>query len=82
MGEPGIFAATPLVLVALGYQTVVVAFASYIAWFWFIAHYPASRVSSFIFLTPVFGVIAGALILDEAITPGLLVALALIAAVW
>jgi drug/metabolite transporter (DMT)-like permease len=79
-GERGMFAITPTVVVALAYQTVVVAFVSYVAWFWYIAHYPASRVSSFVFLTPVFGVIAGALILREPITPGLIAALALVAA--
>jgi drug/metabolite transporter (DMT)-like permease len=78
-GERGIFGATPLVLLALAYQTVVVAFASYVAWFWFIKHYPASRVSSFVFLTPVFGVIAGAWLLDEPVTARLLIALVLIA---
>jgi drug/metabolite transporter (DMT)-like permease len=79
LGEPGLFAVTPLVLGALAYQTIVVAFISYVAWFWYIAHYPASRVASFVFLTPVFGVIAGALILREPISPGLMAALALIA---
>jgi len=78
-GEPGVVAMTPLVAAALAYQTIVVAFASYVAWFWFIAHYPATRVSSFIFLTPVFGVIAGAVILNEPISSSLIVALALIA---
>ncbi len=79
IGERGIFAATPLVLLALGYQTIVVAFASYVGWFWFIKHYPASKVSSFVFLTPVFGVIAGAWLLDETITSRLVIALVLIA---
>jgi drug/metabolite transporter (DMT)-like permease len=78
-GERGIFDPTPLVLSALGYQVIVVAFASYLLWFWFIKHYPASQVSSFVFLTPVFGVIAGAMLLHEPITPRLIVALALIA---
>jgi drug/metabolite transporter (DMT)-like permease len=78
-GEPGFFNVTPLVLGALAYQTIVVAFISYIAWFWFISHYPASRVSSFIFLTPVFGVLAGALLLNEPISIQLIVALVLIA---
>jgi drug/metabolite transporter (DMT)-like permease len=79
-GEPGFFAVTPLVIAALAYQTIVVAFISYVAWFWYISHYPASRVSSFVFLTPVFGVIAGALILGEPVTSGLIAALALVAA--
>lgn len=80
IGEPGVFNATPLVLGALAYQTIVVAFISYVAWFWFIKHYPASRVSSFVFLTPVFGVIAGATLLDEPITSRLIAALVLVAA--
>ena len=80
LGERGVFAATPVVLGALAYQTIIVAFASYIAWFWYIKHYAASRVSSFVFLTPVFGVIAGAWILDEPITSRLVVALVLVAA--
>jgi drug/metabolite transporter (DMT)-like permease len=79
IGEVGIVDASPLVLSALAYQTIIVAFISYIAWFWFVAHYAASRVSSFIFLTPVFGVLAGALLLREPITTRLIVALALIA---
>lgn len=78
-GERGVFAATPLVLSALAYQIVIVAFASYLLWFWFVKHYAASQVSSFVFLTPVFGVIAGATLLDEPITLRLIAALALIA---
>jgi drug/metabolite transporter (DMT)-like permease len=80
IGERGVFAATPLVWSAFAYQTIVVAFASYLTWFWFIKHYAASNVSSFVFLTPVFGVLAGALLLNEPITSRLLVALVLIAA--
>lgn len=79
-GERGVFNATPLVLSALAYQTIVVAFISYLAWFWFIKHYQASNVSSFVFLTPVFGVLAGAWLLDEPVGPRLLIALVLIAA--
>ncbi|HEY8538390.1 MAG TPA: DMT family transporter [Steroidobacteraceae bacterium] len=78
-GERGMFAPTPLVLSALAYQMIIVAFASYLLWFWFIKHYPASQVSSFVFLTPIFGVIAGATLLDEPITFRFVVALALIA---
>ncbi len=78
--EPGMFAMTPLVWSALAYQIIIVAFASYVAWFWYIKHYPASRVASFVFLTPVFGVIAGATLLDEPVSWRLLVALILVAA--
>jgi len=77
-GEPGIVLATPLVLGMLAYQIAVVAFASYLAWFWLISRYPAGRLSSFSFLTPLFGLIAGALILGEPVGWALLLALALV----
>lgn len=65
------------------FQSVVVAFASYLVWFWLIRHYPATRLASFTFLTPLFGLLMGWAILGEAITPQLLVALAGVAAgIW
>ena len=79
IGESGFTHVTPLVISALAYQIVAIAFASYLAWFWFIAHYPASQVASFAFLTPVFGVIAGTTLLREPLSTGLIAALALIA---
>lgn len=65
MGEPGITAPTPAVLLSLAYQTVVVAFASYLAWFWLLTRYLASRLMVFSFLTPLFGVAFGVLLLGE-----------------
>jgi drug/metabolite transporter (DMT)-like permease len=80
IGEPGITKTTPLILGALAYQIIVVAFVSYVLWFWYLAHYPASQVASFVFLTPVFGVAAGAWLLGEHITATFILALLLIAA--
>lgn len=60
----------------LAFQIVVVTFASYLVWFWLIRHYPATRLSAFTLLTPIFGLIAGVLLLGEAVSPRLLVALA------
>jgi drug/metabolite transporter (DMT)-like permease len=80
IGEPGIHDATPLVLAALAYQIVVVAFVTYAAWFWLMTRYQASRLATFTFLTPVFGVAAGGLLLGDPIGPGLLAAMALVAA--
>lgn len=77
-GEPGILLMTPLIAVSLLYQTVWVAFITYLAWFWLIRHYPPSRLASFTFLTPLFGVLAGGLLLGEPITGGLLLALVLV----
>ncbi len=78
MGERGFFNITPLIIACLAYQIVWVAFVTYLAWFWLIRHYPASRLASFTFLTPLFGVIAGATLLHEPITVTLLLALILV----
>jgi drug/metabolite transporter (DMT)-like permease len=66
--------------VALGLLACVVSFASYLVWFWLLRHYPATQVSSYVFLTPVIGVLVAALTLGEAIEARLWVALACIAA--
>ena len=67
------------VLLAFAYTFTVVAFVSYIAWFWLVRNYPPTRVAAFTFLSPVFGVAAGNMMLGEAFTPSLAAALALIA---
>ena len=59
--------ATPLVWASLGFQVLVVSFASFLAWFWLLRHYLASRLGVFTFLTPLLGVVLGAWLLDEAI---------------
>lgn len=56
---------TPLVLTSLLFQTLIVSFASFLAWFWLLRNYLASRLGVFSFLTPVFGVVLGALLLGE-----------------
>ena len=76
--EPGIVLMTPLIAGSLIYQTVWVAFITYLSWFWLIRHYPPSRLASFTFLTPIFGVIAGGVLLNEPITASLLLALVLV----
>jgi drug/metabolite transporter (DMT)-like permease len=78
-GEPGIVDLSPQVLLAFAYTFIVVAFVSYIAWFWLVRSYPPTRVGAFTFLSPVFGVLAGNLMLGEAFTPSLAAALVLVA---
>jgi drug/metabolite transporter (DMT)-like permease len=68
-GESGVTALTPLVLACLTYQGVLVAFASYLAWFWLLTRYLAGRIAVFSFLTPLFGVLFGVLLLSEKVTP-------------
>ncbi len=80
IGEPGFTHPTALGWSLLTWQIVFVAFASYLGWFWLIAHYPATRLAAFSFLSPLFGMIFGALLLSEPVTPLLIVALVLVAA--
>lgn len=80
VGEPGLFAPSPLVWTALAYTTIVVAGSSYLAWFWLVSRYRATTLHAFTFLTPVAGVFFAHLLLGEPITPGLGIGLVLIAA--
>jgi drug/metabolite transporter (DMT)-like permease len=61
-------------------QTAVGAFASYLAWMWLLRHYPATLMSSFTFLTPVFALVFGVALLGEPLTLQLVLALAGVAA--
>jgi drug/metabolite transporter (DMT)-like permease len=64
-------------------QTAFGAFASYLAWMWLLAHYPATRVSGFVFLVPVVALLTGAAWLGEPITWAMLASLGLIATgIW
>lgn len=78
-GEPWPARLTSASLLPLSFQTVVITFASYLLWFWLVRHYPATRLASFTLLTPIAGLFAGVLLLDEPITRRLIVALAAVA---
>lgn len=79
-GEVWPAALSTLSVAALAFQTVVITFASYLVWFWLLRHYPATRISAFVLLTPVFGLLAGVLLLNEPLTTRLVVALAAVCA--
>jgi drug/metabolite transporter (DMT)-like permease len=64
------FNPTPLVWLSLAFQSLIVCFASFLIWFALLRRYLASRLGVLSFLTPLFGVILGAWLLDEAIEPG------------
>ncbi|VVE33372.1 multidrug DMT transporter permease [Pandoraea pneumonica] len=53
--------------ISLIYQSIGVAFASYLIWFWMLTRYSAARLASFSFLSPLFGVTFGVLILGESV---------------
>ena len=52
---------------------------SFLAWMWMLGRYPATRISVFVFLTPICALLFGALWLGEPVTVDLLAALALVA---
>jgi len=79
-GEPGIVALTPKVVASLAYQSVIVAFASYLAWFWLLTRYLAGRLAVFSFLTPLFGVFFGVILLSEPVSAAFLAAALLVGA--
>jgi len=64
-GERGIGALTAPTLWAMAFQIVIVAFVSYLAWFWLLTRYLAGRLLVFSFLTPLFGVGFGMLLLGD-----------------
>lgn len=65
-------------VLALLYQTVVVATISYIAWFWLLQRNRASVIHSFTFFAPLFGVVFGGLFLGDRLPFLLLLGLALV----
>jgi len=67
-------------LASFAYQALWVVSVSFVIWFALIIRYSANRLSAFTFLTPLFGVAAGHLVLNEPLTPAFAVAVALVAA--
>jgi len=56
-----------LVIVSLVFQTLVIAIASYLVWFWLMRRYLISRLMLLSLLTPLFGVMFGAVLLGDPI---------------
>jgi drug/metabolite transporter (DMT)-like permease len=79
MGEPWGGDWSHFAIGSVALQTVVGAFASYLAWMWMLGHYPATKISAFVFLTPLFALLFGMLWLGEAVTMTLALSLALVA---
>lgn len=60
-------------------QTIVGAFISYLAWMWMLGRYPATKISGFVFLTPLSALLVGSLWLGEALTLPLILGLVCVA---
>jgi drug/metabolite transporter (DMT)-like permease len=59
------FNPTPVVWASLAFHSLVVSFASFLVWFWLLRKYLASRLGVFSFMTPLFGIVFGAWLLNE-----------------
>lgn len=74
------FTMSDVVRASLIYQTLLVSFISMLAWFWLLRVYPASKLGALSFLTPVFGIIFGVLLLNEPLEPKFILGSALVLA--
>ena len=72
LGEPGIVKLDAVVVTSILWQGVVITFATFLVWFWLLRRYLAGRLAVLTFVTPLFGVAAGVLILGEPLTGRLL----------
>ena len=68
VGQLGPLRWTPISIGSVLMQGVVVSFISYLTWFWLLRRYLASNMAVFSFMTPLFGVTFGVLILDEPLS--------------
>ncbi|MDQ7746139.1 DMT family transporter [Hydrogenophaga pseudoflava] len=75
LGETWSFDYSALAWGSVFLQTAVGAFASYLAWMWMLRHYPATQMSTFTFLTPLFALVFGVVLLGEPLTLQLVLAL-------
>jgi len=80
LGEPWSLTYSAAAWGSLAAQTVVGAFISYLVWMWMLRHYPATQMASFTFLTPVFALVFGVVLLREHLSLQLVLALAGVAA--
>ncbi|MEK1905496.1 MAG: DMT family transporter [Pseudomonas sp.] len=69
---------TPISIASVLLQGIVVSFLSYLAWFWLLRRYLASNMAVLSFMTPLFGVTFGVLILDEPLSLDFVVGAALV----
>lgn len=66
---------TPIMGGVVAFQVIVVVCFGFTAWLWIVRHYPATKMASFIFLTPVFGAGLGVFLLGEALNGRVIAAL-------
>jgi drug/metabolite transporter (DMT)-like permease len=78
LGEAAPSAISLLPALSILYQSVIVAFISYLLWFYLVHKHPVSGISAYTFLTPVFAALAGAALLGEPLGARIFISLALV----
>ena len=78
LGETMTSVPSNLSIASLIFQTAWVAFLTFLIWFGLVQRYSANRLAALTFLTPLFGVAAGYLILDEPLSAGFLIAVVMV----
>jgi drug/metabolite transporter (DMT)-like permease len=73
-----IYRIDPYIIASLFYQSVIIAFITYLVWFNLIHKYSVSKLSAFTFFTPIFGVLFGILLLHEELTVSLMIGLPMV----
>jgi drug/metabolite transporter (DMT)-like permease len=63
------FEPSSVVWLHLTFQSLIVSFASFLAWCWLLRRYLASQLGVFSFLTPLFAVVLGVVLLGESLEP-------------
>jgi drug/metabolite transporter (DMT)-like permease len=82
-GEPLPSFVDPVVAASFAYQVIWVGSITYVVWFGLVRSYPAALLGAATFMTPIFGVLAGVLLLGEPLTAQLIGAVALVAVgIW
>ena len=79
LSEPGVILLDAVTVSMLLYQGVIVAFASYLAWFWLLTRYYAARLSVFAFIAPLAGVAFGVILLSERLSTSFIAAALMVA---
>lgn len=68
LGDVGTMHLSQLALASLSFQALAISFGALLLWFALLRRYWASQLGVFSFLSPVFGVLFGALLLNEPLT--------------
>lgn len=79
LAEKGVVTITPLAIAVLIFQGAVVGFATYLLWTWLLTRYLATPLSVLSFMTPMFGVLFGVLLLSEPLSATFAAAAVLVA---